>query len=350
LRVLSDTAARRSDMGCLECRPTKKSVRRNLPAHERTSSPCLWCEKKTSGLCNGSIRGLPDDGSGARSWLQRRREYGRRSQSIAACLLQLKPPRSQAFQLLHTQPIPEVTTNRPHFRWSALSRRPHFCWISETALALPPGRTPPAGEGGFAAAGSLPLSLYLGPRLVNAVSLRKRPNDCAKTAGAGAPPPPCAPRRPGWATPSPKPQSSLVTSPQMGGVFNYHSGQSHPLICFLCASWVRSSLYRLVLTRSRWPQLPKANHFWPIWPFWQAQRPSPAQQLRKIRWGGGAPPPLRPPPCAAAWRPGWATPSPKHQKKLRLRREVESDRSPRRTALQISQKAPCRNSVRLVVG
>jgi hypothetical protein len=57
------------------------------------------------------------------------------------------------------------------------------------------GRTPPAGEGGCAA-GSLPplplpqawtccavqiatrvpLSLYLGPRLVNAVSLRKRPN------------------------------------------------------------------------------------------------------------------------------------------------------------------------------
>jgi hypothetical protein len=39
----------------------------------------------------------------------------------------------------------------------------------------------------------------------------------------------------------------------------------------------------------------KRTSFWPIWPSWQARRPSPAQQLRKNRWGGGVPPPAPPP-------------------------------------------------------
>jgi hypothetical protein len=41
-------------------------------------------------------------------------------------------------------------------------------------------------------------------------------------------------------------------------------------------------LYRRVLTRSRPAASPaKRTNFWPIWPSWQAQRPSPAQQLRQ---------------------------------------------------------------------
>ena len=75
----------------------------------------------------------------------------------------------------------------------------HFLWLLSCLVLYTPrdGRTLPAGEGGCAA-GSLPpsrhylnqtwtccavqivtrvpLSLYLGPRLVNVVSLRKRPN------------------------------------------------------------------------------------------------------------------------------------------------------------------------------
>jgi hypothetical protein len=58
-------------------------------------------------------------------------------------------------------------------------------------------------------------------------------------------------------------------------------------------------LYRLVLTRSRCPQLPKANHLLAhlallVGPA-RDPLPSPAQQLRKIRWGGGVPPPAPPP-------------------------------------------------------
>jgi hypothetical protein len=67
-------------------------------------------------------------------------------------------------------------------------------------------------------------------------------------------------------------------------------------------------LFRLALTRSRPASPAKQTIFWPIWPSWQVQRPSPAQQLRKNRWGGGVPP-LRPPlrRCAAPWL-GYAQP------------------------------------------
>jgi hypothetical protein len=52
-----------------------------------------------------------------------------------------------------------------------------------------------------------------------------------------------------------------------------------------------------------------------------------------------------PPPCAAARRPGWATPSPKPKKNSAFRRKIEGNRSPRRTALKPPGKAPCRNYV-----
>jgi hypothetical protein len=69
-------------------------------------------------------------------------------------------------------------------------------------------------------------------------------------------------------------------------------------------------IYLLVLMRSRWPELAKANHF--LTHLAEGQRPSPAQQLRKNRWGA-PPPPCAPPPALlrgalAGLRPGWATP------------------------------------------
>jgi hypothetical protein len=69
-------------------------------------------------------------------------------------------------------------------------------------------------------------------------------------------------------------------------------------------------LYRLVLARSRCPQLPKANHFLVhlallVGPE-ALSRPATAQKSL----GRGRSPPCAPP-CAATRRPGWATPSPK---------------------------------------
>jgi hypothetical protein len=69
-------------------------------------------------------------------------------------------------------------------------------------------------------------------------------------------------------------------------------------------------LFRLVLTRSRPPEFPKANQFLAhlallVGPE-ALSRPATAQKSL----GRGRPPPLRPPPCAAARRPDWATPSP----------------------------------------
>jgi hypothetical protein len=47
------------------------------------------------------------------------------------------------------------------------------------------------------------LALLVGPEALSPLP----PSNCAKLAGAGVPPPLRAPaRRPGWATPSPKPQ------------------------------------------------------------------------------------------------------------------------------------------------
>jgi hypothetical protein len=104
-------------------------------------------------------------------------------------------------------------------------------------------------------------------------------------------------------------------------------------------------LHRLVLTRSRAAECRKANHFLThlallVGP--QAlSRPTTAQNSL----GRGRSPPCAPP-GAAARRAAGLRPA----GKLRLRRKIEGNRSPRRTALNNPGKAQCRNSVRLGVG
>jgi hypothetical protein len=93
--------------------------------------------------------------------------------------------------------------------------------------------------------------------------------------------------------------------------------------------------------------------FDPFGPPGRPRDPLPPSNCAKT---AATPPPLRTdhaPPCAAAWRPGWATASPKPKKKLRRKIEgsaVQDSDLPRHTALEIPRRAPCRNSVRLVVG
>jgi hypothetical protein len=100
------------------------------------------------------------------------------------------------------------------------------------------------------------------------------------------------------------------------------------------------------------PNCPKRTIFWPIWPFWQAQGHSPAQQLRKNRWGGAFPP-LRPSlrRYAAPWLGYYAQPEAQNKSSAFGGRggQLQGNCSPRCTALKISRKAPCPNSVRLGV-
>jgi hypothetical protein len=103
--------------------------------------------------------------------------------------------------------------------------------------------------------------------------------------------------------------------------------------------------YRLVLTRSRAAECRKANHFLAhlallVGPE-ALSRPATPQTSR----GRGRPPPHAPP-CAAARCAAGLRPA----EKLRLRRKIEGNRSPRRTALNNPARAPCRKCVRLVVG
>jgi hypothetical protein len=154
--------------------------------------------------------------------------------------------------------------------------------------------------------------------------------------------PPCAAtRRPGWATPSPKPPrgGGLVASPHIeaGSIAIAAKSRIHSFafMCVLGPLFFRSSLYQLVLTRSRCLQLPKANHFLAYLALLAGpealSRPAAAQNSL----GRGRPPPLCARPCAAARRPGWATtPSPK------------AHPTPRPTAHRNLQKVPCRNSFR----
>jgi hypothetical protein len=82
-------------------------------------------------------------------------------------------------------------------------------------------------------------------------------------------------------------------------------------------------LYRLVLTRFRWPEVgPEA-----------LSRPATAQNSLG-RWGRS--PPCAPP-CAAARRPAGLRPA----EKLRLRRKTEGCYSSRRTALKTQQEVLC---------
>jgi hypothetical protein len=98
------------------------------------------------------------------------------------------------------------------------------------------------------------------------------------------------------------------------------------------------------------PSCPKRTKFWSIWHWalFGQLGPSPAQQLRKIRWDGGAPLPPRPPP--APLRPGWAMPSPKPPPKAPPSAGDRGQTQPKTHRTKNPQKAPCRNSVRLGLG
>jgi hypothetical protein len=156
------------------------------------------------------------------------------------------------------------------------------------------------------------LALLVGPETLS------HPATAQKPLGRGRSPPcaaPCAAaRRPGRATPSPKPKrGGLATSPQM----RVFLGSPHlRFMCVLGPLFFRSSLYQLVLMRSRCPQLSKANHFLAYSALLAGlealSRPATAQN--SLGRGRSLPPCA--PPHAAARRPGWATPSPKPKKSV----------------------------------
>ena len=143
------------------------------------------------------------------------------------------------------------------------------------------------------------------------------PSNCAKIAGAGASPPlrRCAAPWLGYAQPKTPKRGGLAASPHMGDGYNCHAANIRiPSFAF----YVRlgsplffrsSSLYQLVLTRSRCP------HFLAYLARLLAgpealSHPVTAQNSL----GRGRSPPCAPP-CAATRRPGWATPSPRSPKK-----------------------------------
>jgi hypothetical protein len=101
-------------------------------------------------------------------------------------------------------------------------------------------------------------------------------------------------------------------------------------------------LYRLVLMRSRCPQLPKAKHFLAhlalLVGLEALSRPATAQNSL----GRGRSPPCAPS-CTAARRPAGLRPA----EKLRLRRKIEGNHNPRRTALKNQRNVLCRNSLPL---
>jgi hypothetical protein len=131
------------------------------------------------------------------------------------------------------------------------------------------------------------------------------PSNCAKIALAGA-------------TSSPNPPQdffSRIPSDGRGFRLPYRQIVASPHFLFVCVLghlFFRSSLYQLVLIDEISlppPGCPKRTIFWSIWTFWQAQGPSPAQQMRKIRCGGGVPPLARAPaPLCGALAGGCAQP------------------------------------------
>jgi hypothetical protein len=182
------------------------------------------------------------------------------------------------------------------------------------------------------------------------------PSNCAKIAGAGAFPPlrpplrRCAAPWLGYAQPKTPKRGDLAASPHMGGGFNCHAANSRiPSFAF----YVRlgSPVLQVVALSARLDEisLPLAAQSEPFFglfgPSGRPRGPLPPSNCAKFA-GAGAFPPLRPPPCAATRHPGWATPSPRSPKQSSAL-QIESNRSPRRNALKISQKVPCPNSLPL---
>ena len=180
------------------------------------------------------------------------------------------------------------------------------------------------------------------------------PSNCAKIAGAGAFPPLHTPLRRcaapwlGYAQPKTPKRGGLTASPHMGGGFNCHAANSRiPSFAF----YVRlgSPVLQVVVALSArldeisLPPAAQSEPFFGLFgPSGRPRGPLPPSNCAKFA-GAGAFPPLRPPlrRYAAPWL-GYAQPA-KPKKKLRLRRKIEGNRSPRRTALKIPQKVPCRN-------
>jgi hypothetical protein len=148
----------------------------------------------------------------------------------------------------------------------------------------------------------------------------RSPSNCANTkiAEAGASPPLRAPLRAaplrrcaaawlGYAQPKNPKRGGGVSRITSYGRRAAHSRISpHFLVmCVLGPLFFRSSLYQLVLTGSRCPQLPKANHFLA----YSALLAGPEALSHPVTGQNRAPS------CAATRRPGWATPSPRSPKK-----------------------------------
>jgi hypothetical protein len=159
------------------------------------------------------------------------------------------------------------------------------------------------------------------------------PSNCAKTAGAGAFPP----LRPGWATPSPKPPrgGGVAASPHMEGGFNCHAANSRiPSFAF----YVRlgSPVLQVVALSARLDEisLPPAAQSEPFFGLFGPSGRPRAEALSH---------PVTAQNSLGRGRP--AQPA-KPKKKLRLRRKIEGNRSPRRTALKTRKKChvliPCR--------
>jgi hypothetical protein len=162
--------------------------------------------------------------------------------------------------------------------------------------------------------------------------------------------PPPAPLRGALAglRPAQNPQEGggLAASPHMGGGFNCHAANSRiPSFPFYVG--LGSPGLQVVALSARRAEIslpPPAAQSEPFFglfgPSGRPRGPLPPSNCAKIA-GVGASPPLRRP-----LRRYLAGLSEAH-KKLRLRRKIEGNRSPRRTALKIPQKVPGHNSLPL---
>ena len=145
------------------------------------------------------------------------------------------------------------------------------------------------------------------------------PSNCAKFAGAGASPPlrpaplrRCAAPWLGYAQPkTPKRGGVITASPQLGGAF-YSIAADSRIPSFTSYVRLGSPVLQVALSaRLGEISLPPAAQSEPFFglfgPSGRPRDPLPPSSCAKSA-GAGAFPPLRPP-CAAARRPGWATPA-----------------------------------------